>query len=350
MSKTTPGNYFEDFQVGQELEHATPRTVTSGDVALYQALYGSRFALQSSDVFAKAFGFDRSPVDDLLVFHIVFGKSVPDVSLNAVANLGYAECRFLKPVLVGDTLQASSRVIGLKENSNGKTGVVYVHTTGKNQNGDAVLSFKRWVMVAKRDADSAAPDAQVPELAKAVTAADLAIPYAADEAVAPDMDLSGSAYRWDDYAVGEKIDHVDGFTLEEAEHQMATRLYQNTAKVHFDQHAAEQGRFKRRLVYGGVIISMARAISFNGLGNVQSIAAVNGGAHLAPAFAGDTIYAWSEILDKQPIKGRSDIGALRLRLVGVKNRTCGDFPLRNPDDKPADGVVLDFDYWGLIAR
>ncbi|MEO1720244.1 MAG: MaoC family dehydratase, partial [Pseudomonadota bacterium] len=278
MSKTTPGNFFEDFKVGQGLEHATPRTVTSGDVALYQALYGSRFALQSSDVFAQAFGFDRSPVDDLLVFHIVFGKSVPDVSLNAIANLGYAECRFLEPVFVGDTLQASSRVIGLKENSNGKTGVVYVHTIGKNQNGEEVLSFKRWVMVAKRDADSATPDAHVPELATAVSVADLAIPYAADKAVTPDMNLSGSAYRWDSYAVGEKIDHVDGFTLEEAEHQMATRLYQNTAKVHFDQHAAEHGRFKRRLIYGGVIISMARAISFNGLGNVQSIAAVNGGA------------------------------------------------------------------------
>ncbi|MEO1650080.1 MAG: MaoC family dehydratase N-terminal domain-containing protein, partial [Pseudomonadota bacterium] len=267
-----------------------------------------------------------------------------------IANLGYAECRFLEPVFVGDTLQASSRVIGLKENSNGKTGVVYVHTTGKNQNGEEVLSFKRWVMVAKRDADSATPDAHVPELATAVSVADLAIPYAADKAVTPDMNLSGSAYRWDNYAVGEKIDHVDGFTLEEAEHQMATRLYQNTAKVHFDQHAAEHGRFKRRLIYGGVIISMARAISFNGLGNVQSIAAVNGGAHLAPAFAGDTIYAWSEVLDKQPIEGRSDIGALRLRLVGVKNRTCGDFPLRNADGKPEDGVVLDFDYWGLLAR
>ena len=90
MSKTSPGNFFEDFRVGQVIRHATPRTVTTGDVALYNGLFGPRFAVQSSDEFAKAIGYPRSPIDDLLVFHIVFGKTVPDVSLNAVANLGYA--------------------------------------------------------------------------------------------------------------------------------------------------------------------------------------------------------------------------------------------------------------------
>src|SRR5215211_1750811 len=90
MTKTTSGNFFEDFRVGQTIAHATPRTVTTGDVALYNGLYGSRFAVQSSDAFAQAIGYPRAPVDDLLVFHIVFGKTVPDISINAVANLGYA--------------------------------------------------------------------------------------------------------------------------------------------------------------------------------------------------------------------------------------------------------------------
>ena len=99
--KTATGNFFEDFHVGQKIAHATPRTLTHGDAALYQALYGSRFALQSSDFFAQEVGLPRSPLDDLLVFHTVFGKSVPDISLNAVANLGYAEGRFLKPVYAG---------------------------------------------------------------------------------------------------------------------------------------------------------------------------------------------------------------------------------------------------------
>ena len=68
--KTNPGNYFEDFWIGQELVHATPRTVTEGDVSLYTALYGSRFAVQSSDVFAGDLGLAGAPVDDLLVFHV----------------------------------------------------------------------------------------------------------------------------------------------------------------------------------------------------------------------------------------------------------------------------------------
>src|SRR5215475_12431072 len=111
MIKTNAGNFFEDFRLGQVIEHATPRTVTTGDVALYIALYATRFAAQSSDVFAQAIGYPRAPIDDFLVFHIVFGKTVPDVSLNAVANLGYANCRFLAPVYPGDTLSASSEVI-----------------------------------------------------------------------------------------------------------------------------------------------------------------------------------------------------------------------------------------------
>ena len=56
-----------------------------------------RFAVQSSDTFAQEIGYPRSPLDDLLVFHMVFGKTVPDISLNAVANLGYADCRFSRP-------------------------------------------------------------------------------------------------------------------------------------------------------------------------------------------------------------------------------------------------------------
>ena len=101
MSKTNPGNFFEDFTVGQVIEHATPRTVTEGDRAVYGALYPTRFAVPSSASFAAAVGLDPHPVEELIGFHIAFGKTVPDVSLNAVANLGYAECRFHTPVVPG---------------------------------------------------------------------------------------------------------------------------------------------------------------------------------------------------------------------------------------------------------
>src|SRR4051812_47583976 len=96
--KTGQGRFFEDFRLGDTIRHPTPRTIGSGDVALYTALFGSRFAVQSADSFAGSIGYPRSPVDDWLVFHIVCGKTVPDISLNAIANLGYAEGLFLAPV------------------------------------------------------------------------------------------------------------------------------------------------------------------------------------------------------------------------------------------------------------
>ncbi|WP_282045957.1 MaoC family dehydratase [Roseibium album] len=350
MSKTNRGNFFEDFEIGQVIRHATPRTVTGGDQALYTALYGSRFAVQSSDAFARALGYAHAPVDDLLTFHIVFGKTVPDISLNAVANLGYAGGRFLAPVYPGDTLSTVSEVIGKKENSNGRTGVVYVRSTGYTANGTEVLDYVRWVMVNKRDPGSPAPDPVVPDLPAAIDPDALGTAVPLLDSAKWDNDLSGSAFRFGDYAIGEKIDHVDGMTVEEAEHQMATRLYQNTAKVHFNQHTESRGRFGKRLIYGGHVISLARALSFNGLGNAFHISGINGGRHVAPLFSDDTVYAWSEILDKSEIEGRMDVGALRLRLAATRNRSCQDFPLKDGDGKYLEDVILDFDYWVLMPK
>ncbi len=347
MTKTGDGNFFEDFRLGQEIAHATPRTVTAGDVALYTALYGPRFALQSSLEFARATGLERAPVDDLIAFHMVFGKTVADISLNAVANLGYADCRFASRVYPGDTLAATSEVIGLKQNSNGKTGIVWVRSTGANQRGKTVVSFVRWVMVAKRDKAAPAPEAVVPELPESVT--EFSVPDGMNFAGWDDA-LAGSTHRWGDYQAGERIDHVAGATIEEAEHMMAARLWQNTAKIHFDQHAAAHGRFGRRLVYGGHIISIARALSFNGLANGCLIAGINGGSHTNACFAGDTVYAWSEVLERIELPGRTDAGALRLRTVAAKNRVCADFPDKGVGGKYDPAIVLDLDYTVLMPR
>ena len=350
QAKSTTGNFFEDFRVGSVIRHATPRTVTSGDVAVYQASYGSRFAVQSSEAFAKAVGYPAAPIDDVLVFHMVFGKTVPDLSLNAIANLGYADVRFLKPVFPGDTLSATTEIIGLRENSNKESGVVYVRSTGHNQHGEAVLTFARWVMVRKRDKAASVADAVVPKLPVQVAPADLGAAVPPVDVGSYDRELAGSAFFWGDYEVGERIDHIDGMTIEEAEHQLATRLYQNTAKVHFNQHTEGQGRFKRRLVYGGVVISLARSLSFNGLGNAFHVAAINGGRHAAPAFAGDTVYAWSEVLAREAIPGRTDVGALRLRTVATKNVACSAYPGPSEPATASEGVILDLDYWVTIPR
>jgi 2-methylfumaryl-CoA hydratase len=348
-TKTNPGHFFEDFRVGQRLVHATPRTVTAGDVALFTALYGTRFAVNSSAAFATALGYPQAPVDDLLAFNLVFGKTVPDISLNAIANLGYAAGRFGTPLYCGDTVATTSTVIGVKPNKDGQTGVVYVRSIGVNQRDEMVVDYCRWVMVRKRDPAAAAPAPVVPDLPAAVAASELVVPPGL-RLDAYDPALAGSPYLWDDYEVGERIDHVDGMTIEEADHMLAARLYQNTARVHFNQHVEKGGRFGRRIVYGGHIISLARSLSFNGLANAFRVAAINGGRHVAPTFAGDTVYAWSEVLDKMPLPGRTDLGALRLRTVATKDRACAGFPYKAADGQYEPAVVLDFDYDVLMPR
>jgi 2-methylfumaryl-CoA hydratase len=353
LSKQQPGNFFEDFRLGQTIRHATPRTISDGEAALYIGLTGSRFPLHSADTVAQAQGLPRRNLDDLLAFHVAFGKTVPDVSLNAVANLGYADVHFSEAVYAGDTLRAESEVIGLKENANGKTGIVYVRSRTFNQNEVEVMRWVRWVMVHKRDAAAPAPETVVPELPAFVAPEALSLPDGLT-GVGYDVAATGAEHLWDDYSEGERIDHVDGLTVDESDHTLATKLYQNTAKVHFDAHAMQSSRFGKRLMYGGHVISVCRALSFNGLANAVRIAAINGGAHANPSFAGDTFYAYSEVLNKWELPGRSDLGALRLRTVGVKNIDTRDIESPKIDvegkQRYRDEVVLDLDYTVLMPR
>ena len=332
------GRFFEDYRVGETIRHAVPRTLSGGERALYHALYPARHALQSSDAVARSCGLAAAPLDDLIVFHTVFGKTVPDVSLNAVANLGYAEGRFLSPVREGADIHSESEVIGLREASSGKAGIVWVRTTGF-ADGAPCLSYVRWVLVRKRDPEAPAPAPVVPVLADAVAASDLAVPGSLSFD-GLDRGLAGISRGLADYAPGEVVPHDGAMTVEEAEHMMATRLWQNTARVHFDATLREDGR---RLVYGGHVISIARALSFDGLPAGLLIAGINAGTHANPCFAGTTVRAFSEVIEvAEPAPG---IGALRTRLVAVSGGGPG--PIRGEDGRHLPHVLLDLDLWLL---
>ena len=352
--KTSGGNFLEDFEVGLVIKHAVPRTVWDGDMALYVALYGDRRPLHCARDFAQSLGFEREIVHDLLVFHMVFGRAVPDVSLNSPANLGYAEVRFLKPVYTGDTLHAETKVIGRRETSRPELGIVWVHTRGFNQHGETVLQFYRWAMVNKRDAASKIEAVEPTELPAQVRTEDLYVPPELDLAKF-DPVVTGSEAMWEDYEPGERIMHPQGITLEEAEHQMATRLYQNNARVHFNEVLQKKSRLGSRIIYGGHIISTAHGIAFDGLENALRVLAFNAGAHANPTVAGDTLFAWTEVLERIDL-GRDDAGALRLRLVGVKNSDPReeDVPLRLKNDDGRESyhpnVVLDLDYTVLMPK
>jgi 2-methylfumaryl-CoA hydratase len=349
-NKSPRGNFFEDFKIGQVFQHATPRTVSDGDSALYIALTGARQVLHSAQPVAHAMGYQNRTIDDLLAFHIALGKTVPDISINAIANLGYAQVQFVRPIYAGDTISAKSTVVGLKQNSDGKSGIVYVQCEALNQDHQVVISWIRWVMVRKSNLDTPAPETVIPELSKVVDAKHLNIPSNV-EYDGFDTSITGSSFVWDDYEISEIINHPSGMTVDESDHTLATKLYQNPARLHFD---ASKSTYGKRLVFGGHVMSVCRALSYEGLENALSIAAINGGAHCNPTFGGDTLYAHSEVLDRWEIPGRTDVGALRLRLIGVKEK-----PLRFLSDAASTingkqsynpNVVLDLDYTVLMPR
>lgn len=341
MQKGWTGNYFEDFEIGARHACPVPRTLRSGDASAYVALTGDR-----TPVYCGPSG----RVHPLVTFHAVFGQTVRLISLNARANLGYADIRWKAPVSLGDTLSTELEIVGLKENSSGTTGIVWVRNVGRNQHGDEVLTFDRWVMVKKRG-NAPTPYLErgvVPKLPASVDAASLWV----DEALIPDRAAAGARWRFDDYAVGERVDHFDAMAVNPSDHMAFTRLFQNSAKVHFDAH----GMDGRPLVYGGVVISHAYATAFNGFEARLGIVAINSGAHTNPTYAGDTLYAWTEVLDAVPLTDR--VGALRLRTAAVKNHdpAADPIPLKIEDPKAPGktthhpNVVLDLDYWELVAR
>jgi 2-methylfumaryl-CoA hydratase len=290
-------------------------------------------------------------VHDLLVFHIVFGRAVGEISLNSPGNLGYADLRFLRPVFTGDTLRAETETLGWRETSKGDTGVVWVRTIGFNQRDEPVLQFYRWVMVNKREPSKPTGADDAPEMPATASLEHVAFP----KITRFDARATGSDAAWEDYEPGTRIVHPQGITVEEAEHQMATRLYQNSARVHFNQHQQATSRQGRRIVYGGHVISTAHALTFDGLANEIGIAAWNGGSHTAPTFAGDTLFAWTDVLERIDL-GRDDIGGLRLRLAAVKNvdPNAEDVPLKVAGEDGREryhlAVVLDLDCVALVPR
>jgi 2-methylfumaryl-CoA hydratase len=352
------GRHFEDFTVGQRLQHPLPRTIHGGDLSLYIALTGDRSPLSSSTEFARSLGFAREVVPDLLVFHLVFGQTVVDVSYRAIANLGYADVKFLRPVYPGDTLSSETEIIGKKQTSNGEAGVVYVRTVGSNQKGQEVVAFVRWVMVPKKITGAAGMtdvgNDVTPVLPAAVPVEELPIPQAMNLQRFTDLTwVTGSTARWGDYQVGQRMDHTGAMTIEDADHMQATRLYHNSAQVHFDGLGMAQSRFGKRLVYGGHIISVAHALAQADVGNALMMAAWNSGVHSAPTTAGDTIRATTHVVETASVSSRADVGAVRLVLVAAKNLSHeqmaalaapGGAGGRDPH------VVLELDYWALVPR
>ena len=145
------GRFLEDFAVGDVYRHAHGRTVNETDNTWFTLLTNNSHQIHTNADYASRTEFGRPLVVSTLTLAIVTGLTVPDVSQNAVANLGWDRVRLPAPVFAGDTLYASSEVIDVRPSrSRPGQGIVRVRTRGFNQRDETVIEFERSVLVYAR--------------------------------------------------------------------------------------------------------------------------------------------------------------------------------------------------------
>ena len=160
------GNFFEDFHVGQEFQHSLGRTILEADNTWFTLLTMNTHPAHFDAHYASRTEFGKILVNSGLTVAIILGISVADVSQNAIANLGWSDIKLSHPVFIGDTLYAESRVTPVRPSkSRPNTGIVSVHTSGINQDGDVCVSWERTAMIAGRNSEQAAWEHPRPKVA-----------------------------------------------------------------------------------------------------------------------------------------------------------------------------------------
>ncbi len=321
------GHFLEDFRPGDLYRHKGGKTVTEGLFALFTDFSMTTNPLSKNARYARAYGFDGLVVPPGLVMLVVFSQSVEDVSENARANLEYIDMRFGVPVYIGDTLEAETRVLGVKgSSSNPMLGVVHVQTTGRNQNGEVVLTFQRKVQVWKRAKDAKLHDGEAAPETIDVT---LGLPaYDGSRKYRDLAHLTNADSYLEDFTPGDVIEHSRGRVVT-TDHIMLTGILDNTSQVHCNQWMVEQEPERyvggQLIVFGGIPFNLCLGISSadlgdNSLGDVRYIT----GRHTAPIFAGDTVFASTEVKGVSDMPGRPDLGILSAVLRGHKFVRKGD--------------------------
>jgi 2-methylfumaryl-CoA hydratase len=316
------GNFLEHFRVGQVFRHKSGKTVTEGLFNAFTEYDMTTNPLSKNRRYAECYGFRGLVAPPGLVMNIVFSQSVEDISENARANLEYINMRFGAPVYIGDTLEVSSLVLGTKPSSREPDrGVVHVQTTGCNQTGDVVLTYERKVQVWKENVAAAVQDETLTN-----------IPHVNCEIQLPAYDpsrhygeiahLTSDDTYFEDFTEGDTIEHSRGRVIT-TEHVALTAMLDNTSQVHCNQFLIDEQPEKyiggQLIVYGGIPFNLCLGLSCpdvadNSLTDIRYIS----GRHTAPVFAGDTVFAATEIHAKREYPGRPDLGVLATTLRGHK--------------------------------
>lgn len=315
------GRYLDEFVPGQVFVH--PRGFTFERAAM---LDFARIFLQANPLYlnleyAKAHGFPDLPASPQLVFNVVLSLGVQNDSEKAMANLGYYDVQFLRPVYAGDTLRGFTMVEDRKERGGDKPGIATIRTLGVNQHDQVVLQYRRKIMVP--------PRGNRPAAAPAAAGADNGFPWVAAPAAELPLaatgfpsNLTGPNTYFENFAPGDIIVHANGRTITD-EHFALTYLVGNTHPLHFDKvySTGLSGKMSGEpIVYGGLVFAWleglaSRDVSENALWELG----FTEGYHTQPAVSGDTVAALSRVLAVEPAPEGVPAGIVTFQLIGVKN-------------------------------
>ncbi|MCC6640422.1 MAG: MaoC family dehydratase [Deltaproteobacteria bacterium] len=334
------GNHLEDFRLGQTFHHKGGKTITEGLFTTFTEFTMTTNPLAKNARYARAYGFRGLVVPPGLTMLVAFSQTVEDISENARANLEYIDMRFGAPVYVGDTIEVETKVLGVKpSSSNPKLGVVHVQSTARKNAGEkdeaVVMTWQRKVQVWKRDESKAVDEGEVgPD----PVACELWLPpYEAGRGYAALTHLSSRDTYFEDFEVGTRIEHWRGRTMT-TEHIHLTAVLDNTSQVHCNQHMIDLNPKQyvggKLIIFGGIPFTLCLGLSCpdvhdNALGDLVYTT----GRHTAPLFAGDTVFAATDVLGKREHPSRPDVGILSTRLLGHKFEKAEAAPAS--DDAPA---------------
>ena len=332
------GNFLEDFRPGQVLRHKGGKTVTEGLFTIFTEFAMTTNPLAKNARYARRYGYEGLVCPPGLVMLVAFSQTVEDVSENARTNLEYIDMRFGAPVYLGDTIEAETRVLGVRASkSRPDLGIVHVQSTARKNVGESdeavVLSYQRKVQVFKHEASA---ELHLGEVEAEPVDCPLWLPsYDPGADYKALAHLSSRDSYFEDLEPGTVIEHSRGRTMTK-EHIHLTAQLDNTSQVHSNQFMIDQNPERyaggELIIFGGIPFTLCLGLSCPDVGdNALSDLCYTTGRHTAPLFAGDTVFAETEVRAKRGYEDRPDLGVVETVLRGHKFEKS---PGESHDDAP----------------
>lgn len=314
------GRYLDELQPGQVFEHPRGFTFTASNMLDFARTYMQSNPLYLNTPYARSHGFTDLLASPQMVFNVTLSLGVQNDSEKAVANLGYYQVQFLKPVYPGDTLRSFTKVLERKDRGPDKPGITRIRTVGVNQDNAVVLQYERKILVGWRG--DRPPTTPAPQIDVAFPGDDTPVLQLPLQDAPTASGLTGPNTYFEDFTPGDIIVHANGRTITE-EHMALTYMVGNSHPLHFDRvfSSSLSGKMSGEpIVYGGLVFAWLDGLASRDVSEhaVWELGFTEG-YHTQPAFAGDTVGALSRILAVEDVPGADGYGVVTMQLIGVKN-------------------------------